>query len=119
MHFQAPNKDFLADLMPILGPKSLAIRPFTTFRYLILGITGSFTKVTKYSDIIFFYLSILGEERPPLLQRMFWCITIGAVTSVLLIYEENVGRSEVSSFVIIAGLPFALLLCFCAISIWR
>ncbi|XP_066935944.1 trimethylamine transporter-like [Clytia hemisphaerica] len=64
-------------------------------------------------------ISSNGDERPPLLQRMFWCITIGAVTSILLIYEEKVGRSEVSSFVILAGLPFALLLCFSAISIWR
>eukprot|EP00111_Clytia_hemisphaerica_P019325 TCONS_00057053-protein len=64
-------------------------------------------------------ISSNGEEKPPLIQRIFWCITLAAVTSVLLIYEERVGRAEITGFTILAGLPFAILLCLSAVALWR
>ena len=44
---------------------------------------------------------------------------MAACTSVLIIYEENVGRSNVTVFAILAGVPFAILMCFCGVALWR
>ena len=60
-----------------------------------------------------------GEENPPFIQRVFWCLSIGACTSVMVIYEKDVGRTEINVFVILAGVPFAILMCFCGVALWR
>ncbi|XP_066913001.1 glycine betaine transporter OpuD-like isoform X1 [Clytia hemisphaerica] len=64
-------------------------------------------------------ISSNGLEEPPLIQRIFWCITIAACTSALIVYTEFTDRADVNAFAILAGLPFAVLMCFCAISLWR
>lgn len=66
-----------------------------------------------------FILILTGLEEPPLIQRIFWCITIAACTSALIVYTEFTDRADVNAFAILAGLPFAVLMCFCAISLWR
>jgi PLAC8 family. len=38
---------------------------------------------------------------------------------MFLMYEKTVGKSEITVFAILAGVPFAIVMCLCGIALWR
>ena len=38
---------------------------------------------------------------------------------MLLLYEEEVGKTDITAFAILAGVPFAIIMCLCGIALWR
>ena len=81
----------------------------------ILYYVSSFDTMSLVMDSI----SSNGKEEPPIGQRVFWSITIGATTSALIYYEDGRGLKRVHAFAVIFGLPLTIVFCFCTIALWR
>ena len=81
----------------------------------ILYYVTSFDTVSLVMDSI----SSNGKEEPPIVQRVFWSITIGATTTALIYYEDGRGLKRVHAFAVISGLPLTIVFCFCTVALWR
>ena len=57
-----------------------------------------------------------GDPNPPKIQRIFWAVTEGAVASVLLLAG---GLDALQAAAVVAGFPFAVVLCLIALSLVR
>eukprot|EP00892_Ulva_mutabilis_P009685 jgi/Ulvmu1/7089/UM033_0150.1 len=59
-------------------------------------------------------LTANGNPHPPVLQRVFWSVTEGAVANALLKAGGTVGLQALQAVSVIAGLPYTIvLLCMC------
>lgn len=63
-------------------------------------------------------LTANGNPHPPILQRVFWSCTEGAVAMALLKVGGSDGLQALQAVSIIAGLPYALVISFMCWALW-
>lgn len=63
-------------------------------------------------------LTANGNPHPPVIQRVFWSFTEGAVANALLKAGGSTGLQALQAVSIIAGLPYNLVVCCMCYSIW-
>eukprot|EP00892_Ulva_mutabilis_P009681 jgi/Ulvmu1/7085/UM033_0146.1 len=63
-------------------------------------------------------LTANGNPHPPVLQRVFWSVTEGAVAMALLKAGGTDGLQALQAVSIIAGLPYTAVVCFMCWALW-
>jgi len=90
---------------------------------LFVGITLYFITSSDSGSYVDDTISANGLQDPPVLQKIFWCWTEGAVAIALLVAGDKAGGNKALSAIravsIVAGLPFTFMLCFMCTSTWR
>ena len=64
-------------------------------------------------------LTANGNPRPPVLQRIFWSVSEGAVAMGLLRAGGEDGLRALQAVSIIAGAPYTIVICLMCIGLWR
>jgi choline-glycine betaine transporter len=59
-----------------------------------------------------------GNPTPPVLQRIFWSITEGAMAMALLLAGGKSSLTALQAVSIIAGVPYTIIICFMCKSLW-
>lgn len=93
---------------------------------------SGFLQILALAVIVFYYvtsfdtaalvmdsISSNGLTKPPLSQRIFWCLTVGATTTALVYYKGDQKFDQVHAFAVICGLPFTVILCIITMGVWR
>ncbi|MCZ4262049.1 BCCT family transporter [Limimaricola sp. G21655-S1] len=92
----------LLDYFPFSGVTSL----FATILIVMWFVTSS-----DSGSFVIDMLTAGGDPNPPKVQRIFWAVSEGAVASVLLLAG---GLGALQAAAVIAGFPFAVVLCLIA-----
>jgi hypothetical protein len=85
----------------------------------ILGIALYFITSSDSGSYVDDIIASNGLPNPPLVQKVFWAFTEGAVATGLIKAGGDVGLSALQAVSICAGLPYTFALCFLCTSIWR
>ena len=84
--------------------------PFTTFMSVFsIAIVAIFFVTSMDSASLVMDSMARGhdeDERVPVLQRIIWAITVGAIAAVLLTFSPDAGISALEDVITIVGLPF-------------
>lgn len=97
----------LLDYFPFSGVTSL----FATILIVMWFVTSS-----DSGSFVIDMLTAGGDPNPPKVQRIFWAVSEGAVASVLLLAG---GLGALQAAAVIAGFPFAVVLCLIALGLVR
>lgn len=61
-----------------------------------------------------------GLSHPPALQKVYWCITEGALASIILSLDSvSKARQAIQAVALVSGLPYTILLCFMTTAVIR
>ena len=85
----------------------------------ILGIALYFITSSDSGSYVDDIIASNGLPNPPIVQKVFWAFTEGAVATGLIKAGGDVGLSALQAVSICAGLPYTFALCFLCTSIWR
>ena len=96
------------------------------------GNLGGFLNILSIAAIVLYFvtsadsgslvidsLSANGNPDPPILQRIFWTFTEGACATALLKAGGKTSLDTLQTVAVAAGLPYAVILCFMCVSLWR
>ena len=105
------NSDHIFDVVEPYGKLS------TVFQALILiAIILYFTTSSDSGSYVDDLVSAMGYENPPVLQKVYWACTEGALAQALV---TKGGLKVVQAVSIVCGLPFTFALNFMVVSLWR
>ena len=97
----------LLDYFPLSGLTSLYATVLIVMWFVTSSDSGSF---------VIDMLTAGGDPDPPKVQRIFWAVSEGAVASVLLVAG---GLGALQAAAVVAGFPFAVVLCLIAVGLVR
>jgi hypothetical protein len=93
------------------------------------GLVSGFLQLALYLSVIIYFITTSdsgsyvddiqassGLSEPPIPQKIFWCVTEGAVATGLV--ATGVERS-LRALSIVTGLPFTIVLCHLVLAVWR
>ncbi|XP_074608787.1 trimethylamine transporter-like [Acropora palmata] len=85
----------------------------------LIGIIFYFVTSSDSGSLVIDCLSANGDPDPPITQRVFWALTEGACATSLLYAGGSSGLKALRSMSIASGVPYAVLLSFMCVSLWR
>ncbi|GBG27519.1 Hypothetical Protein FCC1311_037422 [Hondaea fermentalgiana] len=86
----------------------------------VFAIAIYFVTSADSGSLVVDHLASNGHDEPGFwIQRVFWACTEGAVATALLIAGQSDALTALQSVMIVAGLPFSVLLCTCMICLYR
>lgn len=93
----------------------------TTFLILlcVIGVSLYFITSSDSGSYVDDILAANGMPNPPLVQKIFWAFTEGAVATGLLKAGGADSLGAIQAVSICAGLPYTFALCFLCTSVWR
>ncbi len=103
--------DRMLDVVEPYGKLSSLFQTMILIAVILYFITSSDSG--SYVDDL---ISAMGYENPPVLQKVYWACTEGALAQALV---TSGGLTVVQSVSIVCGLPFTFALNFMVVSLWR
>ena len=104
-------------LFDVLQPYSEATELLTIL--CVVGVALYFITSSDSGSYVDDIIAANGMPNPPLIQKVFWAFTEGAVATGLIKAGGSVGLSALQAVSICAGLPYTFALCYLCASIWR
>jgi hypothetical protein len=86
---------------------------------LVTGVTLYFITSSDSCSYVDDILSAQGLPNPPLVQKVYWAFTEGAVATALLKSGGSDALGALQSVSICASLPYTIAICFLCTSLWR
>ena len=101
-------------ILDVVEPYGKLARPLQTL--ILIAVSLYFITSSDSGSYVDDLISAMGYENPPVLQKVYWCFTEGALATAL-VYSG--GLKMVQAVSIVAGFPYTLALNFMCISLWR
>jgi hypothetical protein len=101
-----------------LGSDTLACPCSFYWGLSIISIILYFVTSSDSGSLVIDCITSNGNPHPPLLQRIFWSVTEGAVAMALLFAGGSRSLTALQAVSIIAGLPYTIIICFMCKSLW-
>lgn len=89
------------------------------FVLVLLGVFFYFVTSSDSGSFVDDVIASQGLENPPVIQKIFWAFTEGAVATALLEVGGSNALSALQSVSIVAGLPYTIAICFLCTSLYR
>jgi choline-glycine betaine transporter len=102
----------------VLTPYGHGIGQFLTVMSLI-GITVYFITSSDSGSFIDDTLSAGGMDSPPVLQRVYWAWTEGALAMTIMYYGGTNSMKALRSISIVSGMPYTIAMCFMCTALLR
>jgi choline-glycine betaine transporter len=106
-----PTSSHILDIVEPYGKLSTLFQAMILIAIILYFITSSDSG--SYVDDL---ISAMGYENPPVLQKVYWACTEGALAQALV---TSGGLKVVQGVSIVCGLPFTFALNFMVVSLWR
>lgn len=101
-------------ILDVVEPYGSLARPFQAL--ILIAVTLYFITSSDSGSYVDDLISAMGYESPPVLQKIYWCFTEGALASAL-VYSG--GLKMVQAVSIVAGFPYTIALNFMCLALWR
>jgi len=101
-------------ILDVVEPYGKLARPFQAL--ILIAVSLYFITSSDSGSYVDDLISAMGYENPPVLQKVYWCFTEGALATAL-VYSG--GLKMVQAVSIVAGFPYTLALNFMCLSLWR
>ena len=101
-------------ILDVVEPYGKLARPFQAL--ILIAVCLYFITSSDSGSYVDDLISAMGYENPPVLQKVYWCFTEGALATAL-VYSG--GLKMVQAVSIVAGFPYTLALNFMCLSLWR
>jgi len=85
----------------------------------LIGIIVYFMTSSDSGSFVDDQLSAGGLEEPPVVQRVYWAFTEGALACTIMYYGGTESMKALRSVSIVCGLPYTFLMCFMCSSLLR
>lgn len=85
----------------------------------IVSLILYFVTSSDSGSLVIDCLTANGNPHPPILQRIFWSCTEGAVATALLKVGGEEGLVGLRSVSIIAGVPYTVVICLMCVGLWN
>jgi len=117
-YYSIPCRPLAMRYFDVLMPYGDGMGAFLTVCSLI-GITFYFTTSSDSGSYVDDKLSAGGMDEPPVLQRVYWAFTEGALACVLTWYGGNDSMKALRAISIVSGLPYTIAMCFMCTALLR
>ena len=101
-------------ILDIVEPYGKVTRPLQAL--ILIAVTLYFVTSSDSGSYVDDLISAMGYEKPPALQKVYWCFTEGALATALVF---SGGLKMVQAVSIVAGFPYTIALNFMCTSLWR